>query len=81
VRCEYRDGVLTLRGRVRPTKQLAQAAVRLVDRAIVVDNQIRVGAVATQRQVSLEQVLASLQRQHINKRAAGKDAEAPEVAP
>jgi hypothetical protein len=55
--------------------------VRLVDRAIVVDNQIRVGAVATQRQEGLEQVLASLQRQRINEQAAGKDAEAPEVAP
>jgi osmotically-inducible protein OsmY len=44
--CAYRDGILTLRGRV-PTyylKQLAQAAVANVEGVVQIDNQIEVSA-------------------------------------
>jgi hypothetical protein len=83
VRCEYRDGVLTLHGRVNTyyQKQLAQVAARPADRRITVDNQIRVVSVAAGERDDLEQILASLQRQQANERAAGEDAEAPGVAP
>jgi hypothetical protein len=44
VRCEYREGVLTLHGRVHSYyhKQLAQEIARSVEKSMVVDNQIRV---------------------------------------